>query len=538
VTLARRRALAYVLLMTALAVAAVLVHGRPGWSGPSLHPILETIATTIAFSLGVLALVRFYSKKNNVFLFLGTGFLGTAVIDAYHAVASGRLVGGGPAGPDTSSWLASRAFLAFFLCLNWIGWRRERVMGPAGRVGERPIYILTALLAGATILGLRVWGTSATAPPSLELVPAYLFLLALAGYLVKAHWRDNAFDHWLVISLVISLGADGFLMPFAGSPQGAAFELAHALKLVGYLCVGTGLLISVYSTFRQAEESTAALMREVAERERAQEAAEAATRAKSAFLATMSHELRTPLNSIIGFANILRKNRGGRLEEQELQFLERVQGSGLHLLSLINEVLDLSKVEAGKMEVDLQTISLEELVQEVVEQSRGQVADPSVRLIARVPPGLAPFTTDRGKLKQILFNLVGNAIKFTPDGSVTVEVGADGSGRRPTHIDVVDTGIGIPPEKREAIFEAFEQAETGTARGYGGTGLGLTISRSLARLLGYRLALESAAGRGSRFRIVLSPEVDSGTELAPLEEKRAGPGHGTPGGPGTERVIP
>jgi signal transduction histidine kinase len=527
VSLDRRRALIYALLLVALAAGAPLAAGRPGWSGPTLHTLLEAIVTTAALFLGILALVRFYSKKNNVFLFLGTGFLATAVLDGYHAVVSAppvtrRILDPGEGldvtALDAWSWLASRTLLALFFCLNWIGWRRERALGPAGRVGESFVYLMTALLAVVTIFVLQgrpigMPAEAAFASRPLQFVPAALFLLALLGYLVKAHWRDNAFDHWLVLSLVLGLGADALYMAFSERRFDASFDVAHALKLASYVSVGVGLLISVYSTFRQAEESTEQLRT-------AKEAAEAATRAKSDFLAQMSHELRTPLNSIIGFANILRKNKRQKLVGQELEFLERIRDSGLHLLNLINEVLDLSKVEAGKMEIDLEVVSLDSLVHETIDQFRGQIAERDVALEARVPPRLEPIVTDRRKLKQILFNLVANAVKFTPRGSVTIEVGVDALTGRPVRVDVVDTGIGIPAEKREAIFEAFQQADSGTARSYGGTGLGLTISRSLARLLGYRLAVESAEGRGSVFSLILAPEMDAGTELAP-----SGAGH-------------
>ncbi len=544
-TVPQRRAFLYVLLAAAVFIGAPFFARLPGWGAGDIHAVAEGVATTMALFLGILALVRFYSKKNNVFLFLGTGFLATAVLDGFHTVVTAwpGAMGGVPTPAlEGWSWIAPRVMLGLFFCLNWMGWRRERARGQAGRVSERFVYAMAALLCAGTIGALQARAAAevppgSLAPPVFMALPAVLFAFALAGYLAKAHWRDNAFDHWLVISLILSLGVDTLTILSAERPYGGSLDAAHVLKLASYVCVGVGLFISVYSTFRQAEESTMALTREVEERERAQAAAEAATRAKSEFLAQMSHELRTPLNSVIGFANILRKNRAGRMGEQDLQYLDRIRDSGLHLLHLINEVLDLSKVEAGKMEVDLAPVDLHALVSEVVEQVRGQTGERSITLETRVPPDLEPIVSDPGKLKQILFNLVGNAVKFTREGSVTVAV-RTGRGGRPVRIDVIDTGIGIPPDKRDAIFEAFQQADSGTARVYGGTGLGLTISRSLARLLGYRLGVESVEGKGSVFRVLLSPEVDPGTELAPVAPESSAAGGGSPSGVLKGRVTP
>jgi PAS domain S-box-containing protein len=232
-------------------------------------------------------------------------------------------------------------------------------------------------------------------------------------------------------------------------------------------------------------------------------AAEAANTAKSEFLANMSHELRTPLNSVIGFAGFLLKNKAGTLQPTDLAYLERIQSNGKHLLGLIDQVLDLSKVEAGEMNLQIVPTDLGRLVPETVDQLKGHVGDRPISLKAEVPDGLLPVDTDADKLRQVIINLLGNALKFTERGSVAVRVSADARTRRPTRIDVIDTGIGIPAERRESIFEAFQQVESAASRKYGGTGLGLTISRSLCRLLGYRIQVESEVGRGSTFSIVL-----------------------------------
>ena len=232
-------------------------------------------------------------------------------------------------------------------------------------------------------------------------------------------------------------------------------------------------------------------------------AAEAASTAKSEFLANMSHELRTPLNSVIGFAAFLLKNKAGTLQPTDLTYLDRIQSNGKHLLGLIDQVLDLSKVEAGEMKLQIASTDLGRLVPETMDQLKGNVGDRPIILKAEIPDGLVAIDTDADKLRQVLINLLGNALKFTERGSVAVRVSADERTRRPTRIDVIDTGIGIPPERREGIFEAFQQAESAASRKYGGTGLGLTISRSLCRLLGFRLQFESEVGRGSTFSIVL-----------------------------------
>lgn len=230
-------------------------------------------------------------------------------------------------------------------------------------------------------------------------------------------------------------------------------------------------------------------------------AAEAASRAKSEFLANMSHELRTPLNSVIGFGNILRKNKAGNLRPDDCAFLDRILANGKHLLGLINEILDLTKIESRKVDLELAPVALGHLVSEVIATFEAQVRDRPVKLLAEIPPQVAPFNTDAGRLKQVLINLVGNALKFTEQGSVTVRVVAHPRTHRPLRLEVVDTGIGIPKARQVAVFEAFQQADSGTSRKYGGTGLGLTISRALCELLQCQLELRSEPGQGSTFSI-------------------------------------
>ncbi len=231
--------------------------------------------------------------------------------------------------------------------------------------------------------------------------------------------------------------------------------------------------------------------------------AEQASVTKSRFLANMSHELRTPLNSVIGFSGVLLKNRGGRLSGTDVDLLERIMANGRHLLSLINDILDIAKIEAGRNAMDMDDIDVVALAHETLSHLEGQVGGKPVVLRYQGPTVAPLLRTDGGKVRQILVNLLGNAIKFTEHGNVTLEL-ETGSGAAVVAIVVRDEGIGIAPDRLDAIFLPFEQEDTSTSRRFGGTGLGLAISRALSEMLGGRLEVESSVGEGSTFRLVFA----------------------------------
>ena len=232
----------------------------------------------------------------------------------------------------------------------------------------------------------------------------------------------------------------------------------------------------------------------------ARRAAEAANKAKSDFLARMSHELRTPLNAIIGFTRLVKRKGADALPEKQLENLEKVLVSADHLLALINDILDLSKIEAGHMDVEPVRFDIEPLIDLCINTSQPLVNSGKVKLQKEVEKDLPGIFSDQNKVKQILLNLLSNASKFTHKGHITVKASRKADS---LVLTVADTGIGISKEALEHIFEEFQQADMSTTRKYGGTGLGLSISQHLARLLGGQLVADSKEGKGSTFTLTL-----------------------------------
>jgi PAS domain S-box-containing protein len=248
----------------------------------------------------------------------------------------------------------------------------------------------------------------------------------------------------------------------------------------------------------------------------AKEAAEDASRAKSSFLANMSHELRTPLNAIIGFTRLVMRRAKDVLPVKQFENLEKILASSEHLLSLINSILDLAKVEAGRMEVKPSEFALAPVLDLCLRTVEPLVKNEGVRLLRDVADPSAMLRTDEEKLRQILINLLSNAIKFTEAGSVTLRVRPAGE-----HIEfaVADTGIGIPAAALSAIFEEFHQVDNSATRSHSGTGLGLAISHRLARLLGGRIEVESREGQGSTFTLSIPARITGTSETAPSAPK-------------------
>ena len=253
---------------------------------------------------------------------------------------------------------------------------------------------------------------------------------------------------------------------------------------------------------RKVREATAELVRQNELLRRQAVQLEQASALKSQFLANMSHEFRTPLNAILGYTSMLLKGVLGPLDDEQAEGLARVDSNGRHLLGIINDILDISRIEAGRMPLRLSEFGLPELVGEVLAEVEPIVAQSSVHIEATVDQRLPAVQSDRQKVKQIVLNLLTNAVKFTPSGTITLSARYDPRVRE-VAVTVADTGIGIAAEDHERIFEDFQQADSSPTRTHGGAGLGLSICRRLATMLGGKIQLESAPGIGSTFTVVL-----------------------------------
>ena len=253
---------------------------------------------------------------------------------------------------------------------------------------------------------------------------------------------------------------------------------------------------------RKVQEATAELADQNELLRRQHIALEQASALKSQFLANMSHEFRTPLNAILGYTHMLLHGVTGPVSDTQRKSLSRIDSNSRHLLALINDILDITRIEAGRMPLNLTTFKIPELVDEVMSELEAIIKRSNLTVRSTMPRALPALKSDRQKVKQIVLNLLSNALKFTPAGSVTIAATYDPRGRTVT-ISVQDTGVGIAAEDQAKVFEDFRQLDSSPARGYGGTGLGLSICRRLSQMLGGTIDLESVSGEGSTFTLRL-----------------------------------
>ena len=395
---------------------------------------------------------------------------------------------------------------------------------------ELDLATFLPVLVGAELYVLVVWGVlrlSFTRISSEHLGSVFLitdlilfdFAIWVSGGHQSLLWpifvlrtADQAWVHRGRAGLMAALGPIAYtaLLVYQALVEGQTIAWGgEATKLTVLALMNLFLVLIPAAPWRQRErahqtkELILRLEEESAKLDEAHRQADDANRSKAEFLGRMSHEFRTPLNSVLGFTNVLLKNMELEPGSREHDLLQRIRLNGMHLLDLVNDLLDLNRIEEGEMTVDLAELDVASLIEETVGQLEGWGVNERVTTHLVVPRGLDPVRADESRLRQVLINLVGNAVKFTEEGSITVRV--DTEGRTVRRIHVEDTGVGVPPGRIKTIFLAFEQADGAKARVHAGSGLGLAISRALCELMGMKLSVESVVGKGSTFTISLTP---------------------------------
>ncbi len=412
-------------------------------------------------------------------------------------------------------WLGDLAGVLVFtpLLLSW-GLPAER--GHAGRIGEALLAFLTVSLTSLFIF--VQWFQNGRYPLGFLVFPSLI-------------WAALRFNQRVITLCIASLAGVAIWWTVHGDGPFAMATVNESLLLlqtyVGVVTLATLILFASVTERRHAERITQQLninlVRQAHELAEETERAKTADRLKSAFLATMSHELRTPLNSIIGFTGLLHQGLAGPLNAEQKKQMGMVLGSSRHLLSLVNDVLDLTKIEAGDLQVSFQPFNLSEAIEHARQVLMPLAERKGLRLEVRVAPEIGQLVSDRRRVEQVLINLIGNGIKFTDKGQVTVLADLQRNGRLPVgdarlnghgwvaRIQIVDSGIGIRPEDMGRLLNAFRQLDSGLNRQHEGTGLGLVICKKLLVAMGGEIEVQSRWGAGSTFTVTLPLEPPAET---------------------------
>ena len=628
------------------------------WHGSAeLHTLMETVATVLGLFVGTLALIRFYSLGGLNYLIFGAGFIGVACLDGYHAVVTSiwfkAYLPSNLSSLIPWSWFASRLFLSAVILSSFIILKMKIEQNTSKLLSSHFIYAITGLATICSFLffafiplGSGYYAGSIVSRPE-EFIPALFFLIAFIGHYQLGNWRQDEFEHWLLIAIMINLATQIIFMPFSSELFDIEFDIAHILKKLSYICVLIGLSISVFNAFKSVKSEIndrkraqtaleasevrnrtlmtslidglitinntgiiesiniaacnlfgysklellgknikilmpnpyhdehddylsnykktgirnaigsnkevfglkkdgsifpmnlsvsemiiggvkkySGIVRDDTERKNseaelitARNKAEHAAQAKSNFLATMSHEIRTPMNGVLGMTELL-KNTQLSLEQKDI--VSTISESGQSLLNLINDILELSKIEAGKINLDYIAFNLERTVYDVIRLLSFNAEQKNIELNFHYHANCPRYIIgDAGRIRQILLNLVGNGIKFTSNGHVIVEISCVklNNINHTFRIEVQDTGIGIDKKYKHKLFESFTQADETTSREFGGTGLGLTICKQLVELMEGKIDVDSTIGKGSNFWFEIpiaeaeSPAQTNNTEL-------------------------
>ncbi|HZW20965.1 response regulator [Noviherbaspirillum sp.] len=516
-------------------------------------PVYQSALVVSDLITAVLLFGQFRILRSRGLAFLATGYLFTAFIAVAHALtfpglfAPGGLFG---AGPQSTAWLYMfwhAVFPLFVIAYARSGQRQIARTGAciaaciAGALALAGGALLTAT-SGQSLLPAIMAGNRYT-PSMIVVVSATWAFSVLAMFFMWRRRTHTVIDLWLTVVMsawLFDIALSAMLNHGRydlGFYAGRIYGLLAATFVMVTLLLENGVLYARLAESNTRERERAAELERLggnleqanhllaAKNRQLQEA----SRLKSDFLANMSHELRTPLNAIIGFSEVLKDGLVGKLEAQQKEYIADIHGAGKHLLALINDILDLSKVEAGKMTLELEPVPVEMLVRECLHVVRERASAQRLELTADIEDDLDDVLLDARKTRQILYNLLSNAVKFTPEGG-TVRLCARKAGgeRFPQgrfahylELSVTDSGIGISPQDQARLFQPFTQIDSRLSRRHEGTGLGLALLKRFAELHGGDVMLRSAPGEGSTFTVLL-PWRQGDEPAAPVPEAASG----------------
>lgn len=636
--MAKRRKLIYWILSACLVLTYLLFRGSDWHSSLELHTFMEGIATLLAMVVGIMALIRYWARADNMFLLLGAGFLGTAVLDGFHTIITSAYFQ--PWMPSDSqsliswSWMASRQFLSILVLMSFLAYRREQTIGVDGHLNETVVYLsvgtfsLACLLFFITVPLPRAYYPEFLIHRPAEFGPAIFFIAALIGYLKMGMWKRDAFNHWLILFLIVGVASQTLLTPMSNILFDLEFDTAHLAKIISYLLVLIGLMINMFVIFvreRQVGERNSAIVdhifdgiitidsrgtvrsvnaavsnifgykdyeilgqnismlaasphrevhdsylhnylttgtpkiigtgrevegmrqdgdifpmelqvtelwaadrlmflgviRDISERH-------AADRMKTEFISTVSHELRTPLTAIRGSLGMI--GSGALLKpEQSQRMIELATKNTDRLIDLVNDLLDLEKMQLGKMEFEFEKSDLNNMLDRAVEMNQPYATEKGAQLEITDAVEEAYVSADSQRLDQVMANLISNAAKFSPEGAkVELALSRQNRGFR---VSVRDHGAGIPLEFQERIYDKFTQADSSDTRKQGGTGLGLNITKMIVEQHGGEIGFVSEQGKGTTFYF----EIDEIQSSAEIEIKKDQPE--IPGAAPRQRIL-